>query len=95
MEADPRHAELIVEQLELEKERGLGAPGPTNSAEEDDEEGDIPLTGEAITGYRAIVARCNYLASDRPDCMFAIKEGCREMSAPITGSLRRLLRTGR
>jgi hypothetical protein len=53
------------------------------------------LTGADITSYRGVIARCNYLASDRPDCNFAIKEGCREMSAPTTGSLRRLVRIGR
>ena len=95
IEADPRHAELIVEQLGLSSEKGLSTPGPTTGAEEDDAEDDVPLVGVDVTSYRAIIARCNYLGSDRPDCLFAIKEGCREMSAPTTGSLRRLRRIGR
>ena len=95
IEADPRHAELIVEQLGLQNDKGIGTPGPTNSAEEDDLEDDVPLTGADITSYRAVIARCNYMGADRPDCLFAIKEGCREMSAPTTGSLRRLRRIGR
>ena len=95
IEADPRHAELIVEQLGLGSMKGLSTPGPTTGAEEDDEEDDSPLTGPDVTSYRAIIARCNYLGSDRPDCLFAIKEGCREMSSPATGSLRRLRRIGR
>ena len=59
--------------------------------EEEDEDGDTPLVGEDITRYRGVIARCK----DRQDCVFAIKEGCREMSKPTTGSLRRLRRTGR
>ena len=39
--------------------------------------------------------QCNYLGPDRPDCNFAIKLCCIEMSAPTTGSLRRLKRLGR
>ena len=35
------------------------------------------------------------MAADRPECVFAIKEVCREMSKPTTGSLRRLCRIGR
>ena len=51
--------------------------------------------GEDITRYLGVIVRCNYMAADRPDCVFAIKEGCREMSKPTTGSLRRLRRIGR
>ena len=29
------------------------------------------------------------MAADGPDCVFAIKGGCREMSKPTTGSIRR------
>jgi len=63
--------------------------------DEEDTEEDVPLEGEDITRYRGVIARCNYLAADRPDCVFAVKEGCREMSKPTTGSLRRLRRIGR
>ena len=56
---------------------------------------DVPLVGDDITKYRGVIARCNYLGTDRPDALFAIKEGCREMSKLTTGSLRRLRRIGR
>ena len=52
------------------------------------------MTGEDATRFRGVVARCNYLAFDRPDIQFATKEICREMSKPTTGSLRRLKRLG-
>ena len=83
-----------MEQLGLKDDKGIGIPGLLG-VDEDDHDDDVPLTGADITSYRGVIARCNYLASDRPDCNFAIKEGCREMSAPTTGSLRRLVRIGR
>ena len=86
VEADPRHAELVVEQLGLEGEQGVSTPGLSGNEEEDTED-DVDLEGDDVTRFRGVIARCNYLAVDRPDCVFAIKEGCREMSKPTTGSL--------
>ena len=94
IEADPRHAELVIEQLGLANEKPLSTPG-VSGQEEDDLDDDEPLRGGDITSFRGVAARCNYLWPDRPDCNFAIKEGCREMSAPTTGPLRRLKRLGR
>ena len=94
MEADPRHAELIIEQLGLENEKGVVTPGVSGAVEEDLGD-DTRSVGQAITQYRGVIARCNYMGTDRPDCLFAIKEGCREMSGPTAGLLRRLLRIGR
>ena len=93
IEADPRHAELVVEQLGI-MDKGVSTPGVSGS-EEEDEEDDIPLVGEDITRYRGVIVRCNHMAAERPDCVFTIKEGCRELSKPTTGSLRRLRRIGR
>ena len=94
VEADPRHAELVIEQLGLGDDKGVGTPG-VSGPDEDDNDEDTPLVGEDVTRFRGVIARCNYLGTDRPDCLFAIKEGCREMSSPTTGSLRRLKRIGR
>ena len=94
IEADPRRAELIIEQLGLENEKGVVTPG-VSGADEEDVEDNTPLVGQATIQYRNARARCNYMGTNRPDCLFAIKEGCREMSAPTTGSLRRLLQIGR
>ena len=43
IEADPRHAELVVKQLGIE-DKGVSTPG-VSGIEEEDEEGDIPLVG--------------------------------------------------
>ena len=44
IEADPRHAKLVVEQLGLANERGCVTPG-VSGIEEEDDEGDVPLEG--------------------------------------------------
>ena len=55
----------------------------------------MEFIGEETTNFRAVASRGNYLAMDRPDIQFSIKDICREMSKPTTGSLRRLVRFGR
>ena len=94
MEADPRHAELIIEQLELNATKGVSTPGVDDQGEEEDE-AQQPLEPQAATAFRGIAARCNYLAADRPDIMYPVKELCREMSAPTNRSMSRLERVGR
>ena len=53
------------------------------------------LTGEAATTYRALSARLNYLASDRPDLAFSAKELCRDFAQPTAKSVERLKRAVR
>ena len=93
MEADPRHAELIIEQLGVESARVAASAG-VDGVEEDDREDDVDIVGADLTRFRGVAARCNYLSFDRPDAQFAMKVICREMSNPTTGSLRRLRRIG-
>ena len=52
-------------------------PG-VSGGDEDDNDEDTALIGEDVTRFRGVIARCNYLSTDRPDCLFAVKEGCRE-----------------
>eukprot|EP00973_Karenia_brevis_P012895 1749607-Karenia_brevis.AAC.1 len=72
-EADPRHAEIIVEHLELRSAKPVISPG---SKELNDEKDDAALDKDKSSLYRAVVARANYLAQDRPDIQFATKEVC-------------------
>ena len=51
--------------------------------------------GDLATLFRAITARANYVALDRSDVQFAVKELCRKMSAPTAGDLKKLKRLGR
>ena len=47
------------------------------------------------TRFRGLSARANYLASDRPDIMYAVKELCRGMAKPIRLHWHKLKRLGR
>ena len=94
VEADPRHAELVIKQLEASSMKPISTPGVEGKEEEDTEE-DFELSGESATNYRAIAARLNYLSTDRPDLQYATKECCRDMSKPTSGSQRRLMRIAR
>ena len=53
---------------------------------------DFNLTPQDATTYRALAARCNYLAQDRPDISYASKELCREFSIPNLSSFKKLKR---
>ena len=58
------------------------------------EPGEPVEAGEA-TRYRALVARLNYLALDRPDIQYAVKEAAKWMSAPCAPHWKLLRRLGR
>ncbi len=92
-EADPRQAEKLVQDLKLEGAKGVGTPGAKLNKEQvlDDQK----LEATKVTPFRAVAARANYLAADRPEAQFAAKEICRWMSAPTKCSLAALKRLGR
>ena len=50
------------------------------------------LAPEEATMFRALAARANFLAQDRPDVAFATKELCREFSVPNRNSFAKLKR---
>lgn len=85
LEADPRHAELIVEELGLKLAKPVVSPGddsPPDELEGEDSELDEWLTQR----FRSLTARANDLTADRPDLQYAVKEMCREMSKPKKSS---------
>ena len=49
----------------------------------------------AATHFRAVAARANYLAQDRPVIQFCVKEICREAAHPSHLGLLKLKRLGR
>ena len=59
------------------------------------EESEEKLEPAKATQFRQIAARANYLAQDRPDIMFAVKEICRQMSSPSIKAWNLLKRLGR
>ena len=81
MEADPRHVELIVRELELEIAKISNTPGSkavngsakvegedTMKPEEEKEDEETEELGPSeATQFRAVVVRMNYITPDRPD----------------------------
>merc|ERR1739836_281449 len=65
-------------------------PGDQDKSHVDDK-----LDDHKHSVYRALVARANYLAPDRPDIAFAVKELARSMSSPSRGDWERLKRLAR
>lgn len=96
IEADQRHAEIIVRELGLENAVPLSSPpvdkiNPKNLSDDDLAE----LVGKDATSFRAMVARANYLSIDRSDIRFTVKELARKMSKPRQIDYERLMHLGR
>ena len=92
-EADPRHAEILMRDLEIFAKDSVVTPGVKRRAE--DIESNQPLPDEQHTQYRCLAARANYLSLDRPDICFAAKECCRRMSIPGTLDMQAVKRLAR
>ena len=73
---------------------GAGTTTTTTTPRRDNDD-EVLLAGEEATLYRAIVARLNYLAQDRPDLQYASKEVSRRMATPRRGDWAALKRIGR
>ena len=106
-EADPRHAEIIIRDLGLEACKPVTTPGAREDVAKasfvivgengllENEGGGELLGAQGATRFRALTARGNYLALDRADIQFAVKELSRRMSAPRSGDMDLLKRLGR
>ena len=91
---EPPTSELIMKASTKKfKPKRIGAKA-AKKAERFESAGEILNDAEATT-FRALAARANYLALDRPECAYATKELCRFFSSPThTGveQLKRLVR---
>ena len=94
IEPDQRHADIIVHELGLHESKPVSTPGEAE-CRSDDEDSTQPLDEQQATKYRALAARANYLARDRTDIMYAVKEICRQMASPTVGARKKLKRLGR
>ena len=92
MEADPRHAELVIEGLQMSGD--VTTPGVDDEGESEEHTYEAHDPQPAIA-FRGIAARCSYRAADLPDIMYPAKEHCREMSPPTWRSMLRLKIVGR
>ena len=94
LEADQRHAELIVEQMGLTGAKGGSTAGEYEKKHEVDDTAAL-LEKEKAALFRSIAARATYLSQDRSDIMYATKEICRKMSSPTVGAWKSLKRLAR
>ena len=94
IEADPRHVEILVKEMGLAESNTVATPG-AKTREGTNDQADQQLDKAEGSRYRACVARANYLAQDRPDIAFAVKEACRDMSAPTISSWEKIKRVVR
>lgn len=93
-EADLGHAEIIISQLKFQRAKVVSTPGANDEGSTSDDCHE-PLDGDQATQDRAIVARCNYIAPDKPYLAFSVKEFARHMAKPTRGDWQRLKRLGR
>lgn len=94
LEADQRHADIIVQKLNLVQAKGVQTPCEDDKVWQEEENAEL-LKEQDSRAFRELAARANYLAQDRPDIQYATKEICRGMCSPTRGDLRRLRRLGR
>ena len=101
LEADPGHAEIVVRELGLEGCKTGKVPGSTVEAKKvaeelEKNEGERQLLDRTeARRYRAIAARLNYLATERPDIQFSVKEAARAMANPTREHWSLLVKLGR
>lgn len=91
-EADPRHSELIVQQVGVS---GTAVETPTVGVKKEDYDDAKMLNAKDAALYRSVVMRASYLVTDRPDLQYCPKELAKTMSKPTTvcwGRLKRLAR---
>jgi hypothetical protein len=79
-EADQRHAEAMIKDLNMTDAKAISTPGSDEA--QHSESKNEPLNQHYESIYRSVVAKGNYLAADRPDIQFAVKECARGMSSP-------------
>ena len=94
-EADQRHADLFIQEVGASKLSALSHPGGDKKVIEAEEEQSEELQGKEATRFRAVAARANYLATDRPDVQYAVKEVCRRMAKPVKSDWHKLVRLAR
>jgi hypothetical protein len=96
VEADSRHAEVIIAELGLQNSNGLDAPALKLSAEKQIQDSQAPLLDKVrCVQYRSLTMRGAYLAQDRIDINEATKTLARDMKTPRESSWERLVRLGK
>ena len=93
LEADPRHAELVIRAVGV---TGMKVTTPmVKEAAENALEEDIPLAQELVPLYRSITMRAAYLSQDRPDLQTPVRVLAKGMSEPTERHMTALKRLAR
>ena len=96
LEADSRHADLIVSDLGLEGSKPVATPSVKMTSDEAEAAAMQPEVCESDkTLYRSVTMRGSYFGQDRPDIQETIKTRARKMQAPTAFDLQALKRLGR
>ena len=73
-EADQRHAEIVIKEMNMKKANAVSTPTLPEPSEEANSRLSSPdMTKDEASRFRRLVARVNYLSLDRPDLQFAAK----------------------
>ena len=91
--ADQRHAELILQELELVRAKPMSTPGTVDRLPEDGDGAELTSRDGAM--HRRLVARLSYIAQHRPDVQRATKELCRHLADPRQADLKAMKRLAR
>ena len=89
-EADPRHVEILINELDLHDTKPVATPG-VKGAPIDDEK-NAHLDQSQATKFRQLIARCNFLCQDRSDIQYACKEAARGMATPRKSDWDKMIR---
>jgi hypothetical protein len=92
-EADPRQAEKLIHDTELQGANAVTTPGVKPLPHQLEQEQLLSMPD--FTRFRRQAARANDLGTDRPDIIYAAKEVCRGMSSPTDlhqSALKRMVR---
>ena len=94
---DPKHAQLIIQELGLQNANGVAVPVADDERHHGLETTDDSrkMGAEEARSYRRGAARVNYMAQDRPDLAHVANLLSRSMSRPKCGDKQALKRVGR
>ena len=90
-EPDQRHIDMLIESLGLGQAKSVSSPGEEEKKWEAEENEQL-LEPDKAKHFRGHAARLNYLAPDRPDIAYSVKELCRAMAKPTVGAWKNLKR---
>ena len=82
-------------ETEEQKTKSIEEMKKTSKLGQKEERGGIKVSPTETTKYRAIAARANFLATDRPDILYAAKALTRKMAEPTYDDWEKSVRPGR